>query len=130
MDAAAVEIEIQVVFVFCFLRHSIQQTVFCNWPFISINSPLCSLEANDIHILDTDADCGSNIFESDNCGADYSKESNELVNERKSVSTLHFHLYMIKYKWFLVVAWIWWGFKDTPDAMLFGANIIIFKLGN
>ncbi|RCV38295.1 hypothetical protein SETIT_8G130900v2 [Setaria italica] len=39
----------------------------------------------DIHIFDTDADCGSNTCERDNNGADYSKESNELVNERKSV---------------------------------------------
>lgn len=50
----------------------------------------------DIHIFDTDADCGSNTCERDNNGADYSRESNELVNERKSVSTMHFHLRMIK----------------------------------
>lgn len=37
MDAAAVELEIQVVFVFCFHRHSIQQTMCSATDLLSLN---------------------------------------------------------------------------------------------
>lgn len=102
MDAAALDLEIQVVFYILFSKTFYTANYFV-LQLTSQSQSICLFvhqSLMNIHTFDTNWDGGSSICERDNSGTDSSKESNEIVDARKSVSTVHFYLHMIVIKRF------------------------------